>query len=71
MPNIERGEVWLVDLGLAAKARPAVVFSIPFKSSSCGWALSDVPFLTKPLRHEPLTLSPHRHDAHHRDRPGR
>jgi len=30
MPNIERGEVWLVDLGLAAKARPAVVLSIPF-----------------------------------------
>ena len=24
-----RGEVWLVDLGLAAKVRPAVVVSIP------------------------------------------
>jgi mRNA interferase MazF len=30
MPSLERGEVWLVDLGLAAKARPAVIFSIPF-----------------------------------------
>ena len=30
MPNAQRGEVWLVDLGMAAKARPAVVFSIPF-----------------------------------------
>lgn len=30
MPSIERGEIWLVDLGLAAKARPAVVFNIPF-----------------------------------------
>jgi mRNA interferase MazF len=30
MPNAERGEVWLVDLGMAAKARPVVVFSIPF-----------------------------------------
>lgn len=30
MPSIERGEVWLVDLGLAAKARPAVVINIPF-----------------------------------------
>jgi mRNA interferase MazF len=30
MPSIERGEVWLVDLGLAAKARPAAVFNIPF-----------------------------------------
>jgi len=28
--SIQRGEVWLVDLGLAAKARPAVVFNIPF-----------------------------------------
>jgi mRNA interferase MazF len=28
--NAKRGEVWLVDLGMAAKARPAVVFSIPF-----------------------------------------
>ena len=25
-----RGEVWMVDLGMAAKARPAVVLSIPF-----------------------------------------
>jgi mRNA interferase MazF len=30
MPSIERGEVWLVDLGLAAKARPAAVINIPF-----------------------------------------
>ena len=30
MVNARRGEVWLVDLGMAAKARPAVVLSIPF-----------------------------------------
>ena len=30
MPSIERGEVWLVDFGLAAKARPAAVINIPF-----------------------------------------
>ena len=30
MPGPRRGEVWLVDLGMAAKARPAVVLSIPF-----------------------------------------
>lgn len=30
MPEIRRGEVWLVDLGMAANARPAVVFNIPF-----------------------------------------
>ncbi len=31
MPGIERGEVWLVDLGLAAKARPAAVFRMSFE----------------------------------------
>jgi len=29
MKNPGRGEVWLVDLGLAAKVRPAVVLSVP------------------------------------------
>ena len=29
MPTPKRGEVWLVDLGLAAKVRPALVLSIP------------------------------------------
>lgn len=31
MVNPERGEVWLVDLGLAAKVRPCLVLSIPAK----------------------------------------
>jgi mRNA interferase MazF len=31
MPNANRGEVWLVDLGLAAKVRPALVFNVPFR----------------------------------------
>ncbi|MGP8198947.1 MAG: type II toxin-antitoxin system PemK/MazF family toxin [Limisphaerales bacterium] len=30
MFNAKHGEVWLVDLGMAAKARPAVVLSMPF-----------------------------------------
>jgi mRNA interferase MazF len=30
MPTPLRGEVWLVDLGMAAKVRPAVVVSTPF-----------------------------------------
>jgi mRNA interferase MazF len=30
MANPERGEVWLIDLGYAAKTRPGVVFSIAF-----------------------------------------
>jgi len=29
MPDPQRGEVWLVDLGLAAKVRPCLVLSIP------------------------------------------
>lgn len=29
MPNPKRGEVWLVDLGYAAKIRPCLVLSIP------------------------------------------
>jgi mRNA interferase MazF len=29
MPETQRGEVWLVDLGLAAKVRPCLVLSIP------------------------------------------
>ena len=30
MPNAKRGEVWLVDLGMAAKVRPAVIISVEF-----------------------------------------
>ena len=29
MKSPQRGEVWLVDLGMAAKVRPAVVLSLP------------------------------------------
>jgi mRNA interferase MazF len=29
MPNPNRGEVWLIDLGYAAKIRPCLVLSIP------------------------------------------
>lgn len=29
-PNPKRSEVWLVDFGMAAKVRPALVLSIPF-----------------------------------------
>jgi hypothetical protein len=30
----QRGEVWLVDLGMAAKVRPAVVISVPSDGQS-------------------------------------
>jgi mRNA interferase MazF len=29
MPSPNRGEVWIVDLGLAAKIRPCLVLSVP------------------------------------------
>ena len=29
MPETQRGEVWLVDLGRAAKVRPCLVLSVP------------------------------------------
>jgi mRNA interferase MazF len=29
MPSPDRGEVWRIDLGLAAKVRPCVVLSVP------------------------------------------
>jgi mRNA interferase MazF len=30
---MKRGEVWLIDLGLAAKARPAIILSVPFQDN--------------------------------------
>ena len=30
MPTAKRGELWQVDLGLAAKVRPALVLNVPF-----------------------------------------
>jgi mRNA interferase MazF len=31
MPNPQRGEIWLVDLGMVAKVRPGLVVSIPVR----------------------------------------
>ena len=33
MPNARRGEVWLVDLGMTAKVRPAVIFNTPLRDN--------------------------------------
>jgi len=30
-PDVRRGDIWLVDLGLAQKVRPAVVLSVPYR----------------------------------------
>ena len=32
MPTARRGEIWLVDLGMTAKVRPAVIFNTPFRN---------------------------------------
>jgi len=31
MRNARRGEVWVVDLGMIAKVRPALIFNTPFR----------------------------------------
>ena len=33
MPKQNRGEIWLVDLGMAAKVRPCLVISTPARNS--------------------------------------
>jgi mRNA interferase MazF len=33
VPNANRGEVWLADLGIVAKTRPCLVVSVPLDSS--------------------------------------
>ena len=30
LPRIQRGELWLVDLGYLGKVRPVLVLSVPF-----------------------------------------
>jgi mRNA interferase MazF len=43
----QRGEVWLVDLGLAAKARPALVISVPADDEDRA-LVTTVPHTTSP-----------------------
>jgi mRNA interferase MazF len=47
MPFARRGEVWLVDLGLTAKVRPAVVISVPAEDQDRALATL-VPHTTSP-----------------------
>ena len=46
MPNPQRGEVWMVDFGIAAKVRPAVVLSIEYKDDDRA-IIGVVPHTTK------------------------
>jgi mRNA interferase MazF len=47
MKSPQRGEVWLVDLGMAAKIRPAVVISVPADDSDRA-LVTLVPYTTSP-----------------------
>jgi len=47
MPDPIRGEVWLVDLGLAAKVRPCLVLSVPVRDEDRALATL-VPHTTSP-----------------------
>lgn len=49
MANPNRGEVWLVDLGYAAKVRPCVVLSIPAQDEDRALATL-VPHTTSPRK---------------------
>jgi mRNA interferase MazF len=46
MNTPQRGEVWLTDLGLAAKVRPVVVISVPIKDTDRA-LITVVPHTTK------------------------
>ena len=47
MMDPNRGEVWLVDLGLAAKVRPCLVLSIPYQDEDRA-LITVVPHTTSP-----------------------
>jgi len=47
MPRPRRGEVWQVDLGLAAKSRPALVLGVPHDGTHQIYTY--VPHTTSPL----------------------
>ena len=47
MINPQRGEIWLVDLGMAAKVRPALVISVPAEDVDRALA-TVVPHTTSP-----------------------
>lgn len=47
MPMPKRGEVWLADLGLAAKTRPVLVLITPFSASDYA-LITVVPHTTSP-----------------------
>ena len=47
MPTPARGEVWMVDLGLAQKVRPAVILSVGYSETDRA-LITVIPHTTKP-----------------------
>ena len=47
MPIPERGEVWLADLGWAAKTRPVLILSVPYSNKDYA-LLAAIPHTTRP-----------------------
>ncbi len=68
MPVARRGEIWLIDLGYAAKTRPAMVLSIAFDDDERA-IVTFVPRTTAPrntrfeVRHEARGFEPGVFDA--------
>ena len=48
MPSADRGDVWLVDLGFAAKIRPCLVLSVPATGPNDRVLVTLVPHTTSP-----------------------
>ena len=57
MTSPRRGEVWLVDLGMAAKVRPALVISIPAEDTDRA-LVTLVPHTTSPRQSSVARLCP-------------
>ena len=57
MISPRRGEVWLVDLGMAAKVRPALVISIPAEDTDRA-LVTLVPHTTSPRQSSELSVAP-------------
>ena len=64
MSSPGRGEVWLADLGIAAKVRPVLVVSVPFGDRDYALVKS-FPHTTQPRGASFEVRVPIRHPPHH------
>ncbi len=59
MPKADRGEIWLVDLGYAAKTRPGLILSIPPLDTDRA-LVTIIPHTTSPRGRDLKSRSPRR-----------